>query len=174
MKVLLCEDVAKIGYYGDIIEVAEGFARNYLLPQRLAVIPSDDKLHSMAQEKTKRTEHRLRERKRLEAAAAAVKGAEAVISAKANEQGHLFGSVSPKEIAANLQAQGFEVSEDLVSLKEHIKTVGTHSVTIRFADDLSSTVTVTVVSAGQPAEQGQPAPEAAGQADQPEQSAENQ
>ena len=167
MKVLLCEDVKKIGYYGDIVEVAEGYARNYLLPQRLAVIPTDDKLHSMAQEKSKRTDQRLQERKRLEAAAAAVKGAEAVISSKANEQGHLFGSVSPKEIAANLQAQGFDVTEYFVSLKEHIKTVGSHEVTLKFAEDLSSTVTVTVVPEGQIADQPQPAPQEPQQADQP-------
>ena len=155
MKVLLCEDVAKIGYYGDIVEVAEGYARNYLLPQRLAVIPTDDRLNSMAQEKSKRMELRLRERKRLEAAAAAVQGAEAVISAKANEQGHLFGSVSPREIAANLQALGFDVTEGFIGSKEHIKMVGSHSVTLKFAEDLSATITVTVVAQGQP----QPAPQ---------------
>jgi large subunit ribosomal protein L9 len=165
MKVLLCEDVKKIGYYGDVVEVSEGFARNYLLPQQLAVIPTEQKLRSMTQEKAKRSDQRLKERRRLEAASAAVKGAEAVISAKANEQGILFGSVSPKEIAANLQALGFDITEDFVSLKEHIKTVGSHEVTLKFADDLSAAITVTVVAAGQPADQPPPAPEATEQAE---------
>lgn len=174
MKVLLCEDVQKIGYYGDIVEVAEGYARNFLLPQRLAILPDEKILRSMAQEKGKRTEQRLRERKRLEAAAVAVKGAEAVISSKANEQGVLFGSVSPKEIVANLQAQGFDVAEHFVSLKEHIKTVGSHEVTLRFAEDLSATVTVVVVAEGQSADQPQPAPQEPQQTDQPAPPAEGQ
>jgi large subunit ribosomal protein L9 len=174
MKVLLCEDVQKIGYYGDIVEVAEGYARNFLLPQRLAILPDEKILRSMAQEKGKRTEQRLRERKRLEAAAAAVKGAEAVISSKANEQGVLFGSVSPKEIAANLQAQGFDVTEYFFSLKEHIKTVGSHEITLRFAEDLSATVTVVVVAEGQVADQPQPTPQEPQQTDQPTPPAEGQ
>lgn len=153
MKVLLCEDVKKIGYFGDIVEVSEGFARNYLLPQRLAVVPSEQKLKAMAEEKAKRSEHRLRERKRLEAAAAAVNGAEAVISAKANEQGILFGSITPGQIVVNLQAQGFDVTENVVSLREHIKSVGTHKVVLEYADDLSATITLTVVAESQPDEQ---------------------
>jgi large subunit ribosomal protein L9 len=163
MKVLLCEDVKKIGYYGDIVDVAEGFARNYLLPQRLAVIPSDQKLKAMVEEKAKRSEQRLRQRKLLEAAAAAVNGAEAVISAKANEQGILFGSISPAQIVANLQAQGFEVTEDAVSLTHHIKSVGAHKVVLEYAEDLTATITLTVVAEGQPA----------GEAAQPEQKSEN-
>ena len=167
MKVLLCEDVAKIGYYGDIVEVAEGYARNFLLPQRLAILPDEKILRSMAQEKGNRTEQRLRERKRLESAAAAINGAEAVVSAKANEQGILFGSVSPKEITANLQAQGFDVTEDFVRLKDHIKTVGSHSITLKFAEDLSATITVIVVAEGQSAYQPPPTPQEPQQTDQP-------
>lgn len=167
MKVLLCEDVKKIGYFGDIVEVSKGFARNYLLPQRLAIIPTEQKLKAMAEEKAKRSEQRLRDRKRLEAAAAAVNGAEAVLSAKANEQGHLFGSISPSQIVVNLQAQGFEVTEDMFDLKEHVKTVGTHSITLRFADDLSANVSVVVVAEGQPAPQEQPVQKMEEQKEQP-------
>ncbi len=167
MKVLLCEDVKKIGYFGDIIDVSEGFARNYLLPQRLAIIPTEQKIKSMAEEKSKRSEQRLRERKRLEAAAAAVKGAEAVISSKANEQGVLFGSITAAQIVSNLQAQGFEVTEDMVDHKEHVKTVGTHSVSLRFADDLSVPVNVVVVAEGQPATPEQAAPQAEAPKEEP-------
>ena len=167
MKVLLCEDVNKIGYFGDIIDVSEGFARNYLLPQRLAIVPTEQKIKAMAEEKAKRSEQRLRDRKRLEAAAAAVKGAEAVISSKANEQGVLFGSITAAQIVANLQAQGFEVTEAMVDLKEHVKTVGTHSVSLKFADDVSVSVNVVVVAEGQPAAQEQPAPQAEAPKEQP-------
>ena len=83
--------------------------------------------------------------KDFENAAKAVEGAEAVVAAKANEQGHLFGSVNERQIAANLRAQGFEVADEIVQLPEHIKQIGTHSVTLKFAENVTATVNVVVV-----------------------------
>lgn len=145
MKVLLCEDVNDLGWLGDIVEVNEGYARNYLLPQGLAKQATRGNIKSLAQEKAKRAEQRIEQQKRLKKAAEAVDGAEAVVAAKANEQGHLFGSVSEKQIAANLRAQGFEVADQVVRLSGHLKEVGSHTVTLKFSDDLKATVTVVVV-----------------------------
>ncbi|HON92186.1 MAG TPA: 50S ribosomal protein L9 [Sedimentisphaerales bacterium] len=146
MKVLLCEDVKKLGWLGDVVDVTEGYARNYLLPQGLAKVATEGNIRAIAKEKAKRAEQRLQERKRIEKAVAAVNGAEAVLAAKANEQGVLFGSITEPMIAANLRSQGFEVADEIVKLPEHIKTVGTHEVTLRFAEDLTATVRVTVVA----------------------------
>jgi large subunit ribosomal protein L9 len=154
MKVLLCEDIKKLGWLGDIVEVNEGYARNYLLPQGLAKVATEGNIRSLAKEKTKRAEQRLQERRRLEKAAQAVNGAEAVVSAKANEQGILFGSVTEPMIAANLREQGFEVADEIVKLPEHIKQVGTHEVTLRFADDVTAMVRVVVVAEKVEAEAG--------------------
>jgi large subunit ribosomal protein L9 len=145
MKVLLCDDVKRLGWLGDIVEVNEGYARNYLLPQGLAKVATEANVRAIAQEKTKRAEQRLQERKRLERAAQAVNGAEAVVAARANEQGVLFGSVNEHMIAANLRAQGFEVADEIVKLSEHVKNLGTHDVTLRFAEDVTATVRVVVV-----------------------------
>jgi len=158
MKVLLCEDVEKLGYYGDVVEVKDGFARNYLLPQKMAVMPTDSIIKSMEREKTKRAEHRKVERNRLEKIAKTVENAEAVISLKANEQGHLFGSVGPVEIAANLREQGFEIADKMVSMKEHIKEVGKHKVALKMAVDLIVTIDVVVVAEGQPQTAEEPKP----------------
>jgi len=147
MKVLLCEDVKKLGWLGDVVEVSSGYARNYLIPQGLATVATEANIKALAKEKAKRAAERMQERERLEAAAKAVDGAEAVIAAKANEQGHLFGSVGPADIAANLREQGFEVADDVVWMDENIKQVGTSQVTLRFAEDLTATVNVVVVSA---------------------------
>lgn len=146
MKVLLCDDIEKLGWLGDVVEVAEGYARNYLLPQRLATPATEANIRAIADEKAKRGEQRKLEGRRLEQAMKAVEGAEAVIAAKANEQGHLFGSVSAREIAANLREQGFEITDKMVQLPEHIKEVGTHPVTLRFSADLTTTVNVVVVA----------------------------
>jgi large subunit ribosomal protein L9 len=145
MKVLLCGDVKKLGWLGDIVEVSEGYARNYLLPQGRAVVATEANIRAIAREKAGRAEQRIRERGRLEEAAKAVAGAEAVIAAKANEEGNLFGSIVGRQIAANLRSQGFEVADEIVQLPEHIKCVGTHEVTLKFADDLTAEVKVVVV-----------------------------
>lgn len=145
MKVLLCEDIKKVGWLGDIVEVKTGYARNYLLPQGLAKVATEGNIRALAKEKAKRAEQRLHERRRIEKAVAAVNGAEAVLAARANEQGVLFGSITESLIAANLRTQGFEVADEIIKLPEHIKQLGTHSVTLRFADDLTATVKVVVV-----------------------------
>ena len=145
MKVLLCEDVKKLGWLGDIVETSEGYARNYLLPQGRAVVATEANIRAIAREKAGRAEQRIRERQRFEEAAKAVQGAEAVIAAKANEQGSLFGSITEQQIAANLRAQGFEVADEVVQLPEHIKCVGTHEVILKFAEDLTAKVSVVVV-----------------------------
>ena len=149
MKVLLVTDIKALGWLGDVVGVSEGYARNYLLPQGLANVVTEANLKAIAEEKKRRAEQRKLGRKRLEEVAAAVEGAEAVLAAKANEQGVLFGSVTPSDIAGNLREQGFEVADDVVAMSGHIKEVGTHSVSLKFAPDLTATVSVVVVAAGE-------------------------
>ena len=157
MKVLLCEDIRSLGWLGDVVEVKDGYARNYLLPLGLAKVATEGNIRAIAEEKAKRAVQRIHEKKRLENAAEAVSGAEAVLAAKANEQGHLFGSVTAKQIAANLREQGFEVADEIVQMSDHIKEVGTHAVTLRYSPDLKVQVSVVVVPEQ---EEGQAAPEA--------------
>lgn len=148
MKVLLCEDVDKLGWYGDVVEVSESYARNFLLPQRLAMVPSEQKIKTMAQEKAKRTEQRKLDEERIQKTAAAVEGAEVVLAAKANEQGHLFGSVTAGQIAENLRQQGFEIADKVVHIDEHIKEVGQYSVKLKFSANVTAKVKLTIVPQG--------------------------
>lgn len=145
MKVLLCEDIRKLGWLGDVVDVAEGYARNYLLPQGKAKVATEGNIRAIAKAKGERTEERLKEQKQLVVAAKAVTGAEAVLAAKANEHGVLFGSITEKMIATNLREQGFAVTEEVVRLPEHIKQVGSHEVTLKFAEEVTATVNVVVV-----------------------------
>ncbi len=166
MKVLLCEDIQKLGWLGDIVEVNTGYARNYLLPQGLAKVATEGNIRALAKEKAKRAEQRLQVRRRMEKAVEAVNGAEAVLAARANEQGVLFGSITETMIAANLRAQGFEVADEIIKLPEHIKQLGTHNVTLRFADDLTATVKVVVVPEQVEEQQGEEQPQKAEKAQQ--------
>jgi large subunit ribosomal protein L9 len=148
MKVLLCQDIRKLGWLGDVVEVNDGYARNYLLPQGLAQPATEPNIRAIADEKAKRADARKLETERLAEVASAVEGAEAVLAAKANEQGGLFGSVGEAEISANLREQGFEVAAEYVDLPQHIKQVGTHTVKLDFGDGLGATVSVVVVPEG--------------------------
>jgi large subunit ribosomal protein L9 len=146
MKVLLCQDVENLGFLGDVVEVKDGYARNYLLPQCVATEPSEANIKALAEAKAKRAEERKLARGQLERAAEVVEGAEAVVAARANELGHLFGSVTERDIGANLREQGFEIADEMVQLSEHIKEVGTHQVTLKIAPDLAVNINVIVVS----------------------------
>jgi len=152
MKILLCEDVEKLGYLGDVIEVNDGYARNFLLPQRKAVVPSEANIKALAEAKAKRAEDRKLAQEQLGRVAEEVSGAEVVLAAKANEQGHLFGSVGEHDIADNLRKQGFEISDDMVQLSEHIKQIGTHEVSLKVATGLTAKINVVVVSEDQAVE----------------------
>jgi large subunit ribosomal protein L9 len=148
MKVMLCEDIRKLGWLGDVVEVAEGYARNYLLPQGLAKPATEANLRAIAKEKAKRAEQRKLQAEKLKVVAEAVEGAEAVVAAKANELGVLFGSVGPEQIAQNLREQGFEIADEFVDMPEHIKHVGTSQVKLMFTEGLTAKVSVVVVPEG--------------------------
>jgi large subunit ribosomal protein L9 len=147
MKLLLCNDVETLGWLGDIVEVKEGYARNYLLPQGLAIVPTAANIKSLADEKAKRAEVRNLMREQKQKLVTSVQGAEVVLAANANEQGSLFGSVGAHDIAENLRQQGFEVADEMVKISGgHIKELGASEVVIRAAADLQATVHVVVVS----------------------------
>ena len=147
MKLLLLEDVEMLGWLGDVVEVKNGYARNYLLPQGLATVPTEANIKSIAEEKAKRAEVRKLEREQKQQLADSLENAEAVLAAKANELGHLFGSVAERDIAENLRQQGFAVQDAMVRMPDgHIKELGAHDVTLKIATDLSVVVRVIVVS----------------------------
>lgn len=150
MKVLLLEDVETLGWLGDIVTVKDGYARNYLLPQGLAGVPTEGAIKSLAAEKARRAEQRQLERKEKEQLASRVTGAEVVLASKANELGHLFGSVAEHDIAENLRQQGFAIQDAMVRMPAgHIKELGTYDVTLKIAAELTAGVKVIVVSQDQ-------------------------
>lgn len=146
MKILLLQDIEKLGYIGDVVEVKDGYARNFLIPYGMATVPTDANLKAIAQARAEAAEKRRLAYEKLEELCQRVEGAEAVLSAKANEQGHLFGSIHEKEIAENLQSQGFEIRTDMVQLSEHLREVGTHEVTLKLAPELAAVIKVVIVS----------------------------
>ena len=116
MKLLLKESIKNVGRVGDVVEVSPGYARNYLLPNDLAVQPTPGNIKKV-EERRKEIEKQERERREQQAALLkTLEGVEVTLERRANEKGHLFGSVSATDIAKALQAQGYNVEPDDVNL----------------------------------------------------------
>lgn len=145
MRLLLRRDIPKLGLVGDIVEVSNGYARNYLIPQRLALEPTEANLKAIEEDKKKAEAERKAKRKALEAAVARMANVEVMIHAAANPEDHLYGSVGAREIAAALRDMGHDVEASHVELHESIRQLGTRMVPVVFGDDLRVEVKVWVV-----------------------------
>jgi large subunit ribosomal protein L9 len=144
-KLLLRRDVPKLGHIGDVVEVNEGYARNYLVPHHLAVEPTPANLKAIEEDKKRAAAHRLELRRSLEVKLEKLTGIEVTIAAAANEEGHLYGSVGPREIAAALRDEGHEIEASHVRLHDPIRQLDSVLVPVSLAEDLTTEVKVWVV-----------------------------
>lgn len=153
MKVILLTDVKGRGKEGDVIDVARGFAANFLLPRNMAVMATpgnlkqlEARMHNIQKrEEAKRTE--------AEGQAALIAGKSVVIEAKAGDGGKLFGSVTAGMVADALSAQlGVDVDRKKLDLHGHIKNVGEHTIDVRIYQDVTATLVLNVVPLGGAAE----------------------
>jgi large subunit ribosomal protein L9 len=149
VKVLLRDDVAGVGRRGDIVRVAGGFARNFLLPEGRAIVATEGIEGQADQMRRGRDLREAQDRSAAEVQAGLLAGAVIPISARAAGGGRLFGSVGPAEVAEAIKAaKGVEVDRRHVLLPEHIKETGSFEVTIELFRDVSTVVTVEVGPAG--------------------------
>src|SRR5262249_17522142 len=138
------ESIKHVGRVGDIVDVSPGYARNYLLPKDLAVQPTPGNIKKV-EERRKEVEKQERERRDQQAAMVKqLEGVEVMLERRANEQGHLFGSVSATDIAKGLQAKGFNIEADDIQLPGKLDRIDKYNVTVAFAEDLSTEVKVWV------------------------------
>jgi len=150
MKVILQADVKSLGKKGDVVEVAEGYGRNYLLPRGLAVEASEGNLRHVAQQKQLESAKAERELKEAQKIGEKIKDQKLEVQAKVGEGGRLFGSVTPQEIADQLRRQfAVEIDKRKIDIKEPIKSVGTHPVVVKVHPKVHVTVLVNVVAAQQ-------------------------
>ena len=145
MKVLLTQTIEKIGIVGSVVEVSEGYARNYLLPKRLGIQPTDGNIKQLEAARLAYEAKVATARAEKEALLAKLVGAEVTLSRAANDEGHLFGSVSKRDIADELVKAGFAVEADDVKLDEPLRRVDTFMVAVQVAGDLKTDVKVWIV-----------------------------
>ena len=145
MKVILQQDVRGQGKKGQMIEVAEGYARNFLLPRKLAAPATADAMNTMKlQEKARRAEE-ARQKAEAEAVAEKLKGAVVKLTAKAGANGKLFGAITSKEISEGLLSQhGIELAKQKIVVEEPIKAYGTYELKAKLGFEISGTVYVVV------------------------------
>ncbi len=145
MKVILTSDVQSVGKQGDIMDVKDGLARNYLLPKKLAIkaTPGNLKLWEQKSISLKKKEDKIK----VEAStlAAKIEGTKITIPVKVGEEEKIFGSVTAQSISEALGQLGYEISKKQIDLEHPIKTLGTHEVQIKLYHDVTANISVDVV-----------------------------
>ena len=144
MEIILREDVEKVGARGAVVKVADGYARNYLLPKRLAVRATDSNKKIVEQEREAYVRREAKDVGESEDLAKLLTGVTLTFRHKVGDNNHLFGSVTAKDIADALEAQKFHVERRKVQLEEPIRTVGEHEVTVRLHRDVTTHIKVVV------------------------------
>ena len=144
MKVILKEDVQNLGQQGDVVEVKSGYARNYLMPQKLAILFTKQQKKSI--EETQRVEERKLEREKgqLESVLKQVEDLSLSLKMQSEEDSKLFGSVTKLDIVKLLEENGITIDKKYVDLSSPIKTLGEHKVNIMFTKEMSASFTLTV------------------------------
>ena len=146
MKIILKEDVRGLGYKDDVVEVKDGYGRNYLIPQLKAVVATPSALKVLAENQRQRA-HKLAQIKAdAEAAAAALEGVSLTIGAKTSATGTIFGSVNAIQIAEALESLGHNVDRKLIILNDAIKEVGSYKATIQFHKEVAVEIPFEVVA----------------------------
>lgn len=145
MKVVLLQDVKGQGKKGDIVNVSDGYGRNFLIPRKLATEATPEALNAINQKKKAEAAAQLRERERLAEIAESLQSKVIVIKAKSGASGKLFGSVTSKEISEALNSQhGIEIDKRKIVLDEPIKQYGSYQLAAKLGYDISATLMVLV------------------------------
>lgn len=144
MEVILKEDVLKLGHRGDVVKVADGYGRNYLLPEKLAIEATAANKAVIEQMKASAVRKSAKEKVDAEALATQLSAVELVFERKVGEHDHLFGSVTSADIAHELEAKGYTVDRRKIALDDPLKSLGEYHVPVKLHREVTAHVKVTV------------------------------
>jgi large subunit ribosomal protein L9 len=148
MQIILQEDVEKLGTRGEVVEVAAGYARNFLLPQKLALEASPGNIKRLEKIRTTLSKRTATEKDAAEKQAALLNDVTVKLARKSGESDHLFGSVTSGDLAEALKLQGFEVDKRRIALEEPIKILGESMVTVKLVHGVTAQFKVIVEKEG--------------------------
>ena len=148
MKLILTSDVQDLGKRGDVVDVADGYARNFLLPKKHAIKANEGALHQAEAIREARIEAELRAKELAEAIATQLVGSRVVIAAQAGDEGQLYGSVGVADIVEGINRfTGVELERSQVELDEPIKAIGLHEIQVKLHSDVEFPLTLDVIPA---------------------------
>lgn len=148
MKVILTKDVPELGKKGDVVDVADGYARNYLVPRSLGVKASAGNLRDAERMRQARVESERRAREEADRIKDALTGTRVVIAARAGDEGKLFGSIGPGDVAEAIKTfVGLEVPRANIVVQPPIRAIGLHEITVRTHPEVEFPVTLDVIPA---------------------------
>lgn len=145
MKVLLIKSVEDLGLGGDIVDVADGYARNYLFPRNLAIKATSAAIKSTELYRSRALEEQARISDESQKLADRLKGFAVVINAAADDTGHLYGSVNERHIAEIINEAGFDIDIEQVLLSEHLKALGEYPVSVKIYGDMRTEIVVRIL-----------------------------
>jgi large subunit ribosomal protein L9 len=146
MKVILREDVENLGKAGEVVKVADGYGRNFLIPRQLAFLANVRNMKTLEHDRRLIETRAKKARKAAEDVAATLSGMSIALSAKAGEEGKLFGAVTSRDIAEALEKAGVKMERKSIQLPEPIKQLGEYKVKVRVAAEVVPEITVTVTA----------------------------
>ena len=146
MEIILKEDIANVGYKDDIVNVKNGYGRNYLIPQGKAIIASASAKKVLAENQKQRAHKLAKIKQDASDIAAKLEGLTLVIGAKTSSTGTIFGSVTNIQIAGELSKQGFDIDRKVIFIKESVKEVGNYTAQVRLHKDISIEIPFEVIS----------------------------
>ena len=144
MKVILKEDVQNLGQQGDAVEVKAGYARNYLMPKRLAILFTEQQQKSIEEAQKVELRKLEREKDQIDSVLKDIKALSLSLKMKSEEDNKLFGSVTKLDIVSLLEENGVKIDKKYIDLASPIKTLGEHTVNVSFTKDMSESFTVLV------------------------------
>lgn len=145
MEVILREDIERLGTRGQVVKVAPGYARNFLLPKKLAVAATEANKKIVEQERQSHLRKEAKAKSEAQDLAKMMSGVSVTITQKAGENDQLFGSVTAKDIAEALERQNYNIERRKIQLDEAIKQLGEYQVPVRLHRDVTAEITVKVV-----------------------------
>lgn len=146
MKVILVKDVKNVGKAGEIVNVSDGYGRNYLLPRGLAIEATESNIKVLNEKKKAEEKKRKQELEEAKEMAQKLSNLSLVLKVKAGENGKLFGSITSKDVEEALKEKGFDIDKKKISFDETVKTTGTYYVDIKLYQGVIAKVKVDVVA----------------------------
>lgn len=146
MKIILKEDIHGLGRAGQIINVKDGYARNYLLPRGLAIVADEKNLKLLEYQKRKFEEEARKKRQDAESIAQRLGELQLIIKAKAGEDMKLFGSITPATVAEVLKNEGFSIDKKQINIPEPIKRAGEYEINVKLHSNITAKLKINVVA----------------------------